>query len=269
MSGLSVLEAVPSTMKVPVARVANSFALDTAGGRNLGKEAVHKFGDNEDIGTSEEDIWDGGGTYTFPTTAETVRVKSGGNAADTAAGAGARTVTVVGLDENWDVASETLTLAGASASAATAATFVRVISARVATVGTYGAANTGAITIENTTATQVLAVIPAGAGEASMAFYAVPRNKTAYLSRCRFVVDSNKTAVVKLWQRRNADAFSGTMSAKRLVSSLGGFTGPAALDFESFIVFPEKTDVWISGTASASETEISASMDLIVVDDDV
>jgi hypothetical protein len=73
--------------------------------KNLGLvgyiEQGRKFGANPAVGNGAfEDIWYNGGSYTLLTSAETVRVKAGGNAADDSAGAGARTITVYGLDEN-------------------------------------------------------------------------------------------------------------------------------------------------------------------------
>jgi hypothetical protein len=111
---------------------------------------VHKFGMNLTTASGDA-IWEPGGAYpylTYTGTAKAMRVKAGGNAADTAAGTGARTVTIQGLDENFAIAQETVTLAGASASAATTTTFSRVLRVFVATTGT-GRTNASTIDIED------------------------------------------------------------------------------------------------------------------------
>ena len=115
-----------------VVRQANDPTLD----RNLGllnyQQSKRKFGKNNSVSNASfETIWAGadlGGAtvYTFATTAETLRVKAGGNAADTSAGLGAQTILVEGLSATYEEISETVTLAGASASAATTATFTAI-----------------------------------------------------------------------------------------------------------------------------------------------
>ena len=109
----------------------------------------HKFANNPSL-TTIEDVWATGGTYAgWITYTAAVRVAAGGNAADTAAGAGARTVYIEGLDQNWAVANETVTLAGGSASSFTSTTFRRVYRAYVASTGTYHGTNTAAISIQD------------------------------------------------------------------------------------------------------------------------
>lgn len=67
-----------------------------------------KFGDNPAVGTTYEIIESGGGVYPWPTSAQPVRIRAGGNAADTAGGAGARSILVTGLDENTPHANQTV-----------------------------------------------------------------------------------------------------------------------------------------------------------------
>ena len=66
----------------------------------------------------------------------TLRIKAGGNAADTAAGAGCREITITGLDSTGLVISAALATAGASASAATTASFFRINSIDITAMGT-------------------------------------------------------------------------------------------------------------------------------------
>ena len=96
--------------------------------------------------------------------ATALRIKAGGNAADDAAGAGARSVRLTGLSATGAVVSETLATAGASASAATTQTFIRLFDAEVIDSGTYGTQSVGShvgdIVIENASGGTDWAKIP-------------------------------------------------------------------------------------------------------------
>ena len=102
---------------------------------------VIKFGTNNDVDGSLETIWDAGGLYTYLTTATTVTVTST-DSDDSASGSGARTITVEGLDANYDLVSETLTVGGSAGTTE----FLRVFRAFVATSGSTGS-NEGTISV--------------------------------------------------------------------------------------------------------------------------
>ena len=89
-----------------------SELIDISEGRILGTTNIHKFGRNPNVGGAPETIWEQGGVYTYLTVASTVYVY-GADAQDGADGTGARTVTVQGLDANYNEIEETLTVDGA------------------------------------------------------------------------------------------------------------------------------------------------------------
>ena len=89
--------------------------LNVSRGKVRGTYHIIKFGENLDVDGSMETIWDGGGLYTYLTNAATVTVTSTDND-DAASGTGARTVTVEGLDANYNQVSETLTVGGSAGS---------------------------------------------------------------------------------------------------------------------------------------------------------
>ena len=246
--------------------LAHQFYLDGVSGLEVAKGNVpkltsyRKFGRNTAVGPTEEDIWNVGGLYTFPTAAETVRVKVGGNAADVdTTGAGARTIRVLGLDENWALAQEDIVLAGASASAATTTTFIRIYRAYVLTAGTYATpVNTGVITIENTTSAVVLAAIAASLGQTEMTMFTVPASTTMYMASSSVHSDSVQASDVFLWQRQSADTTSAPVTGKRLVQAYDNLTGHIQEVYDEPLVFPAKTDVWFSGAANASTASINA-----------
>jgi len=230
-------------------RQANDFNQDRNQGNVEFSSSKREIGVNESVSTAFETIWAGadlGGVlnYVFPTTAETVRVKAGGNAADTAAGLGARTIIVEGLDENWEEASETITLAGASQSAATTTTFYRINNVYTDTVGTYAGVNTGDIIIENTTAGEELAYIGAGIGNALQCVYTVPAGMTLYITGIKLSVGQGNSADVRLFHIENVDDFSAPFtSVKHFEWGVEDYSGADTFPFVTNLKFDEKNDV--------------------------
>lgn len=239
------------------------------GNRPVAK-TVYKFGLNPDIAGAAETVDYAGGTYAgWITAASAVRVKAGGNAADTAAGAGARKIIVSGLDQNWAEAQEEITLAGASASAATTTTFIRVYRAYITDVGAYGGLNTGAITVETTGGT-VVAYIQAGAGQTQFSGYTIPAGYTGWLGAAVINVDPANTARVSMWQRRNADTVAAPYTGARLVYRLENVSGYISDSLIAHIPFPAKTDVWWTAAkqTGGGNTSVSINFDIILTDDD-
>lgn len=163
--------------------------IDVSAGRVTGYSTVTKFGRATSI-TNGSDVDIAPFTPTYLTTASTIRIKAGGNAADTAAGTGAQAVVVVGLDANYNEITDTLVTAGASASSATTNTYLRVTRAYVTTVGS-GETNAAAITIEAVTGGSTQAIIPASGGQTQQIMYTVPAGKRAYVKGIRLsLIDS-------------------------------------------------------------------------------
>lgn len=182
---------------------------------------IHKFGRNGGA-TANEDIWWTGGLMSWETSANVVSVTSS-SGDDAAAGSGAQTLTIQGLDASWDEIEETVTLTGATP-ALTAASFIRVNRAFVASVGTYHGANAGVLTATinaNTTFT-----IPIGIGQTLLARYSVPRNHQVWLWTVDVTVSAVQDYTVELLYNPNADdvatPFTGATRHQLLVDVLGG-----------------------------------------------
>lgn len=257
-------ETISDFNDVELIRVSNNTSLDLARGLYSGQKFIHKFGENLTVGTTDEDIWSNGGTYTWITSAETVRVKAGGNAADDSAGNNARKIMVEGLDSNFNEISEEITLAGASASSSTTATFIRVFRAYVTETGSYTAFNAGDIVIESTTSNDVLAIILANTGQTQMTQYTIPAGKTAFLQK--IYVNASAKSDIFMSKRPNADTVSAPFSGRRLVQRFNGVTGPSKLDIDLTIKFTEKTDIWFTGKADTGTSAIDIAYDLVLVD---
>jgi len=90
------------------------FGLQVARGQIQGHTAVIVFGYNPDVDTAEESVWPDGGAVPHPTVASVLKISSS-SANDTSAGTGARTVHIEGLNGDYAVVSETVTLNGQTA----------------------------------------------------------------------------------------------------------------------------------------------------------
>lgn len=217
------------------------------------------------------DVWDLGGTtpvYPWPTAAGPLRIAAGGNPADTAAGLGAREVTIYGLDENFEEVSESLATAGASASADTVNNFIRVFDVHVTESGAYGAANTGDISIETNPGGVVLAAVLAGFGSAQMSMYTIPATaRSAYLKRFDVAVESNKVCDVTLWHRPSADVIAAPFEPPRVIKRFLGMEGPLSYESDEILFLP-KTDIWISATpdSGGGGSRVSTILELIIVE---
>ena len=110
------------------------FYLAVAKGDFTGYSNVSKFGINSTVGSGGfESIWEGSSLYPWPTDVQTLSVVSA-SANDASGGTGARTVEIQGLDTNWDVVTETITMNGVTP-VVTTQTFRRVFRAKVVTAG--------------------------------------------------------------------------------------------------------------------------------------
>ncbi len=217
------------------------FDLQVARGQITGHKWLFKFGNNPDINGSLETIWSHGGLYVYPTSAIQMKVSSS-SADDTALGTGARTVSVQGLDQDYNEVAETITLTGQTA-VLTTTTFIRVFRAFVITAGSGGTA-AGTIYVGTGTVTAgvpatVYAEIPVGENQTIMAIWTVPAGYTFYVYRGTFSAASNNAAQYIL--------------GKFMIRPFGGVFRNAAdvtsnsnlipYDFEIPLAVPEKADI--------------------------
>jgi hypothetical protein len=248
--------------------VANNIA-----GRNISPEpgqiVVRKFGRNVGVGAgSFETVWERGGLYTFPTSAEPLRVVAGGNVNDASLGTGAHTIVVEFLDSSFNVVQETLTLAGASASASTSTSAIRLIRAWVSSTGTYHGTNAGDIDIEQDTSGIIMGKLATGLGQTELAVYTVPAGFVGYVTRIEVSVGDTNSAEIRLMQYQSADdVLTPYGGSERLLWSIEDFSGSADDHLDAYIEVPEKTDLYaiakrVTGGGSA---EVSFDMDLLLV----
>ena len=209
---------------------------------------IQKFGYNGSVGTSFETIWDGGGDYTFLTSAGTATATSSNTGADNAG-----TVKISGLDSNYDLAEETLTIGGSAGSTS----FIRVFRAIMLTA-TTGNANVGTISI--TVSSTTVAQIQPTYGQTLMAVYTVPRNYRAYL--VQLDVGSSKDLENEIKFRIKGIDNGNVWNTRSFITTRGGF-------IEKNYYIPEiilpKTDIEMRAKSSATSS-ISGGFELLLQD---
>lgn len=243
------------------AQVQDRF-LAIAKGDVTGHSLMLKFGRNPDIDTgAAEDVWEGGGLYTFDTTAQSLEIVSSSTDDDgDPAGTGARTVTVIGLDANYAAKSETVTMNGTTAVALTG-TWMRVHRCSVATAGS-GEVNAGTLTVRIAGAGATRLVVGAGNGQTLMAVYTIPAATTGYLFHYYCSANSTPTAPtvdISLWTRSSAGVRN--LKHQQALTAGADFTYSFAAPFK----IAEKTDVWLRASSSVNNTDVCGGFDIVLV----
>lgn len=218
--------------------------------RNLGliegQNLFYKVGFNPTVADTYEEINQSSIVYPFPITTEPIRIRAGGNAADTAAGLGARSVLIPVLDEDWILQHVTLSTLGALASLDSPFDVVRVLDAQVASTGAYGVGNTAAILIENNPAVQLLATIGTGVSKSFLSTFSVEADKFAKIDSLMFVVSEGAAADIRFSYRERADILTAPFSPAVVWTEFNDVTGVVPININAWPDFPEKCDMWFS-----------------------
>jgi len=167
---------------------------------------------------------------------------SSSSANDAALGTGARTVSVQGLDQNYNEVAETVTLTGQT-EVLTTNTFIRVFRAFVITAGS-GETAAGTIYVGTGTVTAgvpatVYAEIALGENQTTMATWTVPAGYTFYVYRGTFSAASNNVAQYILGKFMFRP-FGGVF---RNAADVTVNSSAIQYDFELPLALPEKSDI--------------------------
>ena len=207
---------------------------------------IQKFGLNTAVGSSFETIWDGNNTYTYPSSAGTATATSSDTASDNTG-----TVEIQGLDSNYDLATETLTIGGSAGSTS----FTRVFRAVMKTANT-GTANVGTISI--TVSSTTVAQIRPDYGQTLMCVYTVPRKHNAYLMQIDIGSSKDLENEVRFITKEISNG--NVWNTKSFITTRGGFMEK---NYAVPVVIPEKTDIELIAKASATSA-VSGGFELIL-----
>ena len=272
-------EVLRDSENATLTRPGSDYDIDIARGSVGHMGVVHKFGRNEDLGTAIEDVWTVGGTYIWETIASTLEAIST-SANDDAGLTGARSITVEGLDENFEEVSEVIVMNGTTVTLETTTTFIRVNRLYVEDAGSYHTGtvtggSAGDITLQRSGAGNIQGEIlrtDAGAvvwgfGQSQVGRYTVPAGKTGLLQRLYVDNAAAKNADVAFFQRRGADVIVAPFTAARMFKNWPDLAGRSEHIYKVPLLVPEKTDVWARARLlSGSAGEVTVNMEIVLHD---
>ena len=216
---------------------------------NYNDQKVEIWGRNPDCdsGSLPETLWNPGGLYVWQTAAESLELVSN-SAADAAAGTGARTVMVTGLDSTYAHIQETVTMDGVTP-VALVNSYLRVNSTIVVTAGSDGR-NAGTITLRvpgpGATRDSISLIGTTGLSIGQTGRYTVPAGQILICTFCLTLAESastNDAITSSILTRLNTVANSPWVAITVLGGSATG-TSIHNLDMSArYLKFVEKTDI--------------------------
>lgn len=253
----------------------SDWYVDVADGSVDGWSVVHKFG-AANVGTTYTPVCEGG-FYRTPQVAgaTTLRIKAGGDANDTAAGTGAREVTLEGLNATGAEIVETIATNGASASTATTNSFIRLHRLYVSASGTYATQSTGShvgdIVVENSAGTEDWATITStdfARGQSQIAVYSIPTGKKGFIKEVFMSIDTNKSVDVTFFQRENILETAAPYTPMRLITEAKGLSGPFSLPIQTPINgFDGPCDIGFMAKVSTGTADLTVDFEILLKDE--
>lgn len=233
--------------------IGRNYMVDVSLGLVPDAQWLVALGNNPDIDTGiPEDVWSGGGLYPWMTAATALELV-GLNAADTAAGTGARVAVVVGLDANYVEVPQMIALNGVTP-VLIPIPLLRINAVIVLAAGSVGV-NVGDINVRDAGGGTIRAMIPAGYGTTRQSQYTVPAGQTLCITSLLFSINrptSTRDATVATYARPMGGAF--IMALELSVAS-----DPFLYQSELGIPLAEKTDFGLRcNYVSTSNTDLTA-----------
>lgn len=241
--------------------------LEIARGNVSGMSHVNKFGENPDVvKNTTEDVWDGGGTYSFPATALMTKISQTTDQGDMQG----ETIEVQGLDESWDLVVQNVDLDDSNTETPVTLDTPLIRCFRMKVLANY--VTTSPIRVHNDAENVDYAIIDTGNNQTLMAIYTVPDGKTAYLTN--YYADTAPTGSgtkdpyavkIKLWFADRDNSYEFQIKHEK------GLIQDGAHSFQHFFKpyykATQKTDIKISAFASNDwNGHVHAGFDLILVD---
>jgi hypothetical protein len=232
----------------------DNLFLNISRGLVKGTSFIHKFGAVPAMSTNTTGtVWDVNDTvypWTAWDTAGTITV-------DRASTSDAnKSVTVVGLDSNYNEITETIVLTNPTGNASTGL-FIRVFRAFILD----GSTNVGLISIKKGATT--VAAITATKGQTLMAIYTIPAGHTGYLMKGTATAQAGADATGDMFVR-----YAG-QSSFRIGHSfeVSGGGGQYLYDFTTPIPIPAKSDIDVRLITRSNNGRYTAAFDLILIKD--
>lgn len=236
-----------------ITRVGTSepFELQVARGQVAYHSGEHKFGATPTMSINTTgSVWDIDDTlypWSALTSASTLTVDRA-----SASDAG-KTITIIGLDANYNQISENVTLTNATGNPTTQS-FIRVYRAYM-----YNGSETNVDDIDIKISTTIIARISAEKGQTLMSVYTVPAGYTAYLTQGVMSLKSGADATGEFFVRYGGE------SAFRIAHT---FEVASAEYFYAFHVpfrVPEKSDIDVRASVRSNNARVTAAYDFYLI----
>ena len=169
------------------------------------------------------------------------------------------TVEIQGLDENYEIQTETVTISGSSAT--TVNPYKRIYRARYQDSDSFDVNTTARILIQTQTNVTVAKILE-DQGQTLMAIYTVPAGKTGYLMRLDVTAQEVATGEFKLMIREGG---TGSFSIRH-VAEVTGVGGAYQLEYPIPQSFSEKTDIDARMHTFANNGRYTCTFDILLVD---
>lgn len=239
------------------------FGLQVARGQIQGHSNILIFGYNGDVDTSEESIWPDGGTVPHPTGASVLKISSS-DANDTAAGTGARTVFIEGVNGDYNIVSETVELNGQTA-VNTIKEYLYVNRFFVLTVGSGGQnagnINAGTGIVTSGVPAVLYDLIAAGYNNRTTGHYCVPAGYTGYMVEGLLSAGqaSGSSAVTGFLKQHGPDGVIrvGAVSTVNNSAAVYMFDPPYAI--------PEKNCVGATAIGAVNNNAVSSYFNIVLI----
>lgn len=236
-----------------ITRVGTSepFELQVARGQVAYHSGEHKFGATPSMSVNTTGtVWDVNDTlypWSALTSASTLTVDRA-----SASDAG-KTITIIGLDANYNQITENVTLTNATGNPTTQS-FIRVYRAYM-----YNGSATNVGNIDIKISTTVIARISAEKGQTLMSVYTVPAGYTAYLTQGVMSLKSGADATGEFFVRYGGE------TAFRIAHT---FEVASAEYFYAFHVpfrVPEKSDIDVRASVRSNNARVTAAFDFYLI----
>lgn len=229
-----------------------------------------KYAANAAVGTTEEDIWDQGGTYLgYPTSPVTIRCDSD-DVNDASGGTGATLVNAVGIDSNWDWREEMYVPTGTTAVVLTGS-WLRLFRVQVVTAGSTKA-NVGTLFCEDdslgdgaVSADDYAQILP-GNSSTLMAIVTIPDGKEGIFVNGAFTVGKLDDAEVSIYARSNNAAIFPD-GAWLLTNRAYIYQNSWTLSDNTMGAVPARTDVRFSAKASTGTITVTGNIMIYLYDE--
>lgn len=226
---------------------------------------VNIIGYNPSVSTTASTIWSGGATsYVQLTTGTALEVVSA-SANDAAAGTGARTIRVSGVDSSYLPFTEVITLNGVTAVPLVNTSVIAVNRTEVLTAGS-GLVNAGKIDVRAVSGAAVKSSIQAlveSRGISADFVYTIPANQYGLLKRVRTYARTNTGDI---WVTIKTESSTGIIQVQAVGQKslqVTGFSdGYIEIDFGVGLLIPQKTLLTAVVDVSAGTPLVSAIAEL-------